>query len=460
MIVNGERSAKMTENAGEAQQAVSDAANDTESAMAKQNALNVAMYDVQRQLLNATDKLAIDGMAKLNDAMVNLAFGLYSNFSAIMGEMPESLKEMKKQMDAATIANNQAALAKKQESMTPQEREALNAKVNEVTSPEAVAAAAKEKNIDVDAGTAALAGAGTGAIAGAAIGSVVPIVGTAIGAVAGGIIGAGLGAWAAWGNDELDNITQQRNDIRESEAGKKLTEEEINTMIRANYLKQGKILDASMSSITEASATPTATGTEKPEGAATGGILSGAKSGFPATLHGTEAVVPLPDNKSIPVNLTMPKSLTRIVAQGETLSGIAIKSQTTIDAIMKANPQLTDPNKLRAGAAINIPSPPPPAAAAAIENPQAAEGGMFSGLRSGFDAILKGVQDALPTAESIEKTVTELTSTAETKSIDNVRAAMIEVRDLIKSQNELLTDLLDHTKTGVRVQKDIRSNGF
>ena len=34
---------------------------------------------------------------------------------------------------------------------------------------------------------------------------------------------------------------------------------------------------------------------------AKGGIASGPKSGYQATLHGTEAVVPLPDGKSIPV---------------------------------------------------------------------------------------------------------------------------------------------------------------
>jgi hypothetical protein len=41
---------------------------------------------------------------------------------------------------------------------------------------------------------------------------------------------------------------------------------------------------------------------QKP-GAADGGVLSGPKSGYPATLHGTEAVVPLPDGKNIPVNM-------------------------------------------------------------------------------------------------------------------------------------------------------------
>ena len=37
---------------------------------------------------------------------------------------------------------------------------------------------------------------------------------------------------------------------------------------------------------------------------ATGGIASGPSSGYPVELHGTEAVVPLPDGRSIPVSLT------------------------------------------------------------------------------------------------------------------------------------------------------------
>ena len=38
--------------------------------------------------------------------------------------------------------------------------------------------------------------------------------------------------------------------------------------------------------------------------AATGGAFSGPKTGFPAVLHGTEAVVPLPNGRSIPVQMT------------------------------------------------------------------------------------------------------------------------------------------------------------
>jgi hypothetical protein len=35
-----------------------------------------------------------------------------------------------------------------------------------------------------------------------------------------------------------------------------------------------------------------------------GGVARGPKSGYPATLHGTEAVVPLPGGRAIPVNMT------------------------------------------------------------------------------------------------------------------------------------------------------------
>jgi hypothetical protein len=34
-----------------------------------------------------------------------------------------------------------------------------------------------------------------------------------------------------------------------------------------------------------------------------GGIAKGRNSGYPVTLHGTEAVVPLPDGKKIPVKM-------------------------------------------------------------------------------------------------------------------------------------------------------------
>ena len=42
---------------------------------------------------------------------------------------------------------------------------------------------------------------------------------------------------------------------------------------------------------------------KKLQGYATGGVARGSTSGYPATLHGTEAVVPLPNGRSIPVDM-------------------------------------------------------------------------------------------------------------------------------------------------------------
>ena len=41
----------------------------------------------------------------------------------------------------------------------------------------------------------------------------------------------------------------------------------------------------------------------KMSGYATGGVAKGPSGGYPAMLHGTEAVVPLPNGKSIPVHM-------------------------------------------------------------------------------------------------------------------------------------------------------------
>jgi hypothetical protein len=49
-----------------------------------------------------------------------------------------------------------------------------------------------------------------------------------------------------------------------------------------------------------------------------GGIASGPKSGYQATLHGTEAVVPLPDGKTIPV--TMPEMSNQVSMMSEQIT--------------------------------------------------------------------------------------------------------------------------------------------
>jgi len=74
---------------------------------------------------------------------------------------------------------------------------------------------------------------------------------------------------------------------------------------------------------------PNTPGTDAKPQAAMGGILSGPRSGYSATLHGTEAVVPLPDGKTIPVN--MPDLSGVLNDQSELLSGVL----STLDSIVK-----------------------------------------------------------------------------------------------------------------------------
>ena len=52
-----------------------------------------------------------------------------------------------------------------------------------------------------------------------------------------------------------------------------------------------------------------------------GGIASGPRSGYSATLHGTEAVVPLPNGKSIPVEFDTAAMAERIAAAMATAMG-------------------------------------------------------------------------------------------------------------------------------------------
>jgi len=68
-------------------------------------------------------------------------------------------------------------------------------------------------------------------------------------------------------------------------------------------------------------------------GFAEGGIASGPVSGFATTLHGTEAVVPLPDGKTIPVETKQvgPSYDTKIMA--DMLQELKNGHQSTIQAM-------------------------------------------------------------------------------------------------------------------------------
>lgn len=67
-------------------------------------------------------------------------------------------------------------------------------------------------------------------------------------------------------------------------------------------------------------------------GAALGGILSGPNSGFKAMLHGTEAVVPLPDGKTIPVEMP---SMTADLAAQTSLMGQQLAKLDDLISVMR-----------------------------------------------------------------------------------------------------------------------------
>ena len=60
---------------------------------------------------------------------------------------------------------------------------------------------------------------------------------------------------------------------------------------------------AAVTAAAAANAVPGRTGIYPPLGYASGGIARGPNAGYPAILHGTEAVVPLPNGKDIPVEM-------------------------------------------------------------------------------------------------------------------------------------------------------------
>jgi LysM repeat protein len=66
-------------------------------------------------------------------------------------------------------------------------------------------------------------------------------------------------------------------------------------------------------------------------------------------------IAPQPKATAIP-SLPVVKSLTHIVAAGETLAAIARKSRVNLNALLAANPGL-NPRKLRVGQVINLPPP-------------------------------------------------------------------------------------------------------
>ena len=69
-------------------------------------------------------------------------------------------------------------------------------------------------------------------------------------------------------------------------------------------------------------------GGKKLPGYATGGIAAGSQGGYPVTLHGTEAVVPLPNGNSIPVEMKNGSAQNNSVVVNVSMDGSGTSSKT------------------------------------------------------------------------------------------------------------------------------------
>jgi hypothetical protein len=125
------------------------------------------------------------------------------------------------------------------------------------------------------------------------------------------------GVWTLGGEVVDQNTAQQILDF--VQGWPKLKQEIQGEIDKAKEMigEGGGKLDATLSQLgTSTKVSDLATGFAK------GGIASGSLSGYSATLHGTEAVVPLPDNKSIPVNLEGSALTGALQAQSDILNSI------------------------------------------------------------------------------------------------------------------------------------------
>jgi lysozyme len=92
--------------------------------------------------------------------------------------------------------------------------------------------------------------------------------------------------------------------------------------------------------------------------------LAGAAMPAESTVQQPTASVPNPKEKvTTPPSVTIPEPvvvsgpMVYCIESGDTLFGLAERFHTTVDSILAANPQVTDPNFIRAGDKLTIPQP-------------------------------------------------------------------------------------------------------
>lgn len=86
------------------------------------------------------------------------------------------------------------------------------------------------------------------------------------------------------------------------------------------------------------------------------------------------------------------------IQKGQTLSGIAKSQGTTVDALLKANPSIKDPNKIFAGASLSLPGAPAPTPVAPVasSSPQGAPVTPSSSVTQRVDQVSSGGTSPIP----------------------------------------------------------------
>lgn len=167
--------------------------------------------------------------------------------------------------------------------------------------------------------------AGTGAM----IGSFIPGIGNVVGGVIGGGIGLGMGLFDAMQEDDKRlarnwaySVMTGANDFDKIPEGLKGAVVELLKNPPPEFMTDPKAqqnLGKLKPKIDAYKSPEMQTGGYQEY--ASGGIASGPRSGYSATLHGTEAVVPLPDGKSIPVEFDTAALAERIAGALSTALG-------------------------------------------------------------------------------------------------------------------------------------------
>ena len=179
---------------------------------------------------------------------------------------------------------------------------------------------------------------------GAMAGSFIPGVGNVVGGLIGGTIGLGMGIFDAMKEDDKRlarnwaySVLTGANDFDKIPDGIKGAVVELLKNPPPEFMQDPKALQnlPKLKSKIDGYKSP-----EMQTGGyqeyASGGIASGPRSGYSATLHGTEAVVPLPDGKSIPVEFDTAALAERIAtAMAAAMGNMQSASNSELAEIMQ-----------------------------------------------------------------------------------------------------------------------------